>query len=890
MKKFTKILPRRLQGRENGSGKNKSTLAGPALESARDHHQLTPRRGIPTRKRTRTGASRIVIGLPTDVANGSSQGNGHEAAVEAAATANGHAVSATAGKDPVNGKEHGTALEIPKNGTDADAPVHVNGDTAAVINVAQLICEPCAAIGFPRLFDWKPGEARPWVPLAHTLKDRSNCPYCTFFQAMIGHVSGTGAGMPGTPTAGQQPNGSDSEARKDTATSTFTPYFRIRHAFERLGISQKHELGRSILFEVTTKNKSLPRGYILRAAEGETSIDGYLESSLDDGTSETGTQSSQPSTQQQISNLLRGRSVTALLDPALPRCWIDYCKEHHAEERCAAKPAVHGKAPLRLVDAESRRVVSVADLGSQEHEYVTLSYTVGSSKLEPLPEHGESPTNLPALFEDALSLTLSLGYRYIWIDHFCLPLRENKMERRQQLDLLGEVFARSALTIIVAAGDGVADGIPGVSIHRDQDQLSLQNESGLFTTSLLRPDVEVAASTWAHNAWTLQEGLLARRRLVLTPSQAYFQCGALHCHESISIPLRLAPSFTQGRIFPPDGVESTDIRSLIGTYMTRELIRSQDRLDGFRGLSRAYTTKSTARVDTFMGLPLFDPDSFKNDKIVSQTDRLAVAISWMWSGRIVSSSQEADTDSDPCCLDKGSPFPSWTWLAWRIRTEQPSSHSGHSFRIPLTNDEVASVADGLCAPPRTEVSVGFADGLLVSWEIDGVAISRRAEPITFLRIRTFCFGIKVTKKQDDWQITEPADVFDQSTRDTIILRVRSSHIAADANPSTPAVIPDGEFAVTALLLTGTNWRSTKPSTDTQTTPSEHPVTALLCAAKEWKPDQPLVRLGVASFTCTGFAMAESKCEEEGQATLYGVASVSGDKKVLETELRELDLY
>ncbi|OAA75606.1 Heterokaryon incompatibility [Akanthomyces lecanii RCEF 1005] len=879
MKKFTKILPRRLQGRgENGSGKPKG-MAGPGLESARDHHQLSLRKGIPTKKRTRTGASRIVIGVPPDATNGARQEN-----------ANGTDVNA--GNAHVNGKEIGDAPGATDNAPAVAAPA--NRDAAA--DDVQLICEPCAAIGFPKLFDWKPGEARPWVPLAHTLTDVSNCPYCTFFQAMIGHIPGAGIDGPATPITSEPLNESETEARHSSATSTFTPYFRIRHAFERLGISQKHELGRSIVYEVTTKNKSLPRGYILRVAEDETGVEGYLESSREDGaSSETGTQSSQPSSQQLPSSLLRGRTVPALLDTSLPRCWINYCRENHADERCATKLAGLRKAPLKLVDAESRKVVAAADLETQAYEYVTLSYALGDSELEPFAESTELPATLPALFEDSLSLTLSLGYRFVWIDHYCLPPRENKLERRQQLDLVGEVFARSALTLIVAAGDGVADGIPGVSVPRDQDQLSLQNESGLFTTSLLRPDVEVAASRWANNAWTLQEGLLARRRLVLTPSQAYFQCGALHCHESISIPLRLAPSFPLGRIFPLDGIGSADIRNLIGTYMTREISRSQDRLDAFRGLSRAYATRDIARVDTFMGLPLFDPDSFTNVKIVSQTDRLAIAMSWLWSGRIVSSSRQADSDLEPCYLDKAAHFPSWTWLSWRLREEQPASLSGHSFCIPQTSDQPLPVADGLCAPPRTEISVGFADGLLVSWEIDGVAISRRAEPITFLRIKTFCFDVKVTKKGDDWQVGEPVDVFDQATRDTILLLVRSAHTPAETSPSTAATIADGDYTVTAMLLTGRNWRQTETSPETKpstaaTILAEHLVTALLCAPKEWQPEQRLVRLGVVSFGSTEFTMKESEDEEDGEATLEGVASVSGEKKGLETRLRELDLY
>ncbi len=51
-----------------------------------------------------------------------------------------------------------------------------------------------------------------------------------------------------------------------------------------------------------------------------------------------------------------------------------------------------------------------------------------------------------------------------------------------------------------------------------------------------RSDNEVQRSRWNTRGWTYQEGLLARRRLVFTGSQCYFQCGAMCRVESISVP------------------------------------------------------------------------------------------------------------------------------------------------------------------------------------------------------------------------------------------------------------------------------------------------------------------------------------------------------------------
>ncbi|KAK3196135.1 hypothetical protein K4F52_001003 [Lecanicillium sp. MT-2017a] len=874
MKKFTKILPRRLQGR-GGDDRRDAT---PGLSDARDHHQLTSRpRAAPSKRPTRTGQTRISILPPEEGVENGLNGDG-----------GGTDLGGDTPKGQQNGQSNG--LAHPQT-TSHDMPI---------------VCQHCAAIGFPRLFDWKPGDARPWISLTHVLADTSTCPYCTFFQAMIGHVPPTdasGGAESETPSVSE----SDAGNYPPSYTGTFTPYLRIRHAFERLGVSQKHELGRQVLFEVTTKSKALPRGYIVRCGEDEASLDGYLdavpvtkEADEDDGESEAAVEVNLPAP------CIRGRTAPPKLDPAVPKCWIEYCKANHGEMQCgAAATVVKG---LKLVDITQKKVVSASDLDA-DFEYVTLSYAAGdpyTDTSDTLDTETGLPSDFPPLITDAISLTTSLGYRYIWIDRYCAPPPETTASGRQHLDALGTLLASSALTIIVAAGSGLADGIPGVSVPR-QDQLSLANEAGLFTTSLVRPDAEVAASRWTTRAWTLQEGLLARRRLVLTPSQAYFQCGRLHCHESLALPLRHADGVPYGRVFPLDGVRGMDVRGFIGSYMPRALDGMECRLDACRAGLRAFAKREQRPVDSFLGLPLFEPEAFANVKVVSQTDRLAVGLSWFVSNRAgttgpatlqpaapsSSPSSSSPASSEPCSLDETLPFPSWTWLAWRIRPDSAAAHNPRCFRIHLANDAdaaVAPLADGLCAPPGTEVSVGFADGLVVSWEIDGEAIARRTERIAFLRIRTFCFDVRVDVGEGDGlKIAEPdgGGVLDTPARDGIVSCVRSSGFALEGRK---------EVKLVAVLIAGKNWKRdvVGGGEGASGTGGGSEATALLCANRDWDDEKPLVRIGVfglsyAEFVPQGDAGGDES-ESGESAILKGVVGADGKKGSIKTCMREVDLY
>ncbi|UNI18882.1 hypothetical protein JDV02_005120 [Purpureocillium takamizusanense] len=785
------------------------------------------------------------------------------------------------------------------------------------------VCPICAGISFPQLLAWQPGSPRPWIPLTHVLvpppplppsppastdgrgggasssagpsaspsptahepppppPPHPRCPYCAFFQAML-LLDAAGGG-------------------------TFTPYLRIRRAFERLGgVGERHPLAGEVLGEVMTRNKALPWGYIIRAAEDDGDVGDHAQLELYTSSGHDG-----------LPPRIRGRTVTPLLDHRVPKCWLDYCRRHHADKPCCEPndgPPVPG---LRLVDCEDKRVVCVDDIDGDEPEYLTFSYASDEPDGPSVssPDH-YLPEKLPTLFDDAITLTTSLGFRYLWIDRFCLPEPELRNQRILHLDLLGDIFSRSSLTLIVTSGDESHDvdaGIPGVSIPRPQ-QLSIQTPAGIFTTTLLRPDIEIATSPWSARAWTYEQGLFARRRLVLTPSQAYFQCRALHCHESIALPLRLAPGVNLGRVFPPYAAppRPAQLQDQIGAYMALEMPHNKDRLDGFRAVLREYARLLGLAVDSFCALPLFHPDAFVNVNVVSQTDRLAIGLGWTPERALTPAQSLIDGDlPEPgYALAHDAAFPSWTWLAWAPREEarRRSAASGSTaaataasvqltaFHFSLLG-EASPIVDGACSAPGMEISVGFTDGAVLSWEIDGDAIGKRGESAAFLRVGTYCFDMTVR-----WRDSSNSFVLDDGGDDetvrlpgsiaaTILSWVRASPPlpppAPSSSPSsassstlppyspTPAADthahghnhahdheqPQGHHALVAVLISGRNWKL--PVSSTVAGPSSGSgsggaATLLVCHHRDWDPAAPLVRLGAVGLAFGAFAPGSSR--------------------------------
>jgi hypothetical protein len=69
---------------------------------------------------------------------------------------------------------------------------------------------------------------------------------------------------------------------------------------------------------------------------------------------------------------------------------------------------------------------------------------------------------LPATIRDAIIVVLALGYRYLWIDRYCIE-QADCPARHSQIQQMGNIYNSASITIIAAAGSTPYHGLPGVS-------------------------------------------------------------------------------------------------------------------------------------------------------------------------------------------------------------------------------------------------------------------------------------------------------------------------------------------------------------------------------------------------------------------------------------------
>lgn len=141
-----------------------------------------------------------------------------------------------------------------------------------------------------------------------------------------------------------------------------------------------------------------------------------------------------------------------VVDLSTVKSWITECVNSHQD--CDDKTS-NRRLVLKVIDCQKRKVCT-APAGAA---YVCLSYVWGTESDLGQPSHvtlGE----LPRTIEDAIYATLELGFRYLWIDRYCID-QAIEAEKHHTINNMDIIYQGADLTIIAAAGDGPHTGLPG---------------------------------------------------------------------------------------------------------------------------------------------------------------------------------------------------------------------------------------------------------------------------------------------------------------------------------------------------------------------------------------------------------------------------------------------
>ncbi|KAH8655405.1 heterokaryon incompatibility protein-domain-containing protein [Xylariales sp. PMI_506] len=241
--------------------------------------------------------------------------------------------------------------------------------------------------------------------------------------------------------------------------------------------------------------------------------------------------------------------------------WLTECTTTHT--KCAAAIQDPDWLPCRLIKAAPgepiRLVVTNTTPSSIPVRYATLSHCWGSNMplqltSENLPAFTDEIfyTQLPRTFQDGIEICRRLDIEHIWIDSLCI-IQDSEQDWQEQSAVMGQIYANSHINISAAhAGDSTV----GCFSYRDPVLLrplvvelgwGRGNDGGArqlycpvqdnYMSELLNP------SPLNRRAWAFQEGILARRNLIMDRIEVSFRCceGAASETWPRKFPPRLAP-------------------------------------------------------------------------------------------------------------------------------------------------------------------------------------------------------------------------------------------------------------------------------------------------------------------------------------------------------------
>lgn len=338
--------------------------------------------------------------------------------------------------------------------------------------------------------------------------------------------------------------------------------------------------------------------------------------------------------------------------------WLRFCKKKHS---CSMRYSRPDK--LRMIDCKIMEIVPAPP----NCNYFTLSYVWGKPKHEDVaPPSLLEPHSTPEILKraapvvkDAIDVVKRLGWRYLWVDKYCIPQAdaELKSEQIRKMDL---IYEGAYCTIVAAVGENDQYGLPGIS-RRRRMQPAWKTRDRHFVSTLQDPQTEIRKSVWMTRAWTFQEAFCSARCLVFTDHQVYFECKSMHCCESVEIPLNILhspdyktlQSHVRPTLFRDEWLQGTHrfgpmsaFWSVVSLYSNRQMTYDSDALNALEGVLRRFQA-SPSFVYNILGIPLHAPN--RAEKAVMLNPTLFIqGLSW----------------SHKMSPRRRIQFPSWTWAGW----------------------------------------------------------------------------------------------------------------------------------------------------------------------------------------------------------------------------------
>jgi hypothetical protein len=304
----------------------------------------------------------------------------------------------------------------------------------------------------------------------------------------------------------------------------------------------------------------------------------------------------------------------------LAKEWLNECIQTHSE--CRSRTFDQGSLPSRLLDVgrsldePTIRVQNTNELGVS-YQYLALSHCWGSIRTAELTSTSRQQyyasilvQDLPKTYQDAVSITKQLSFRYLWIDSLCI-IQDSGEDWKRESGKMGDIYRNSTCCIaaLAAADGGSGCFFPRNSMAHFPCKVGGSGHDDIFIG--VEPDTRhydyaqgsfdgIRNPLWTR-AWVFQETALAPRTLNYCADMIYWECLCVRAWENLpdwrkmahneSVKSRIGEIRMLGERAnaEPDSEFASTIRvewgKIVSAYSRGNLTRETDKLIALSGLA-----------------------------------------------------------------------------------------------------------------------------------------------------------------------------------------------------------------------------------------------------------------------------------------------------------------
>lgn len=212
--------------------------------------------------------------------------------------------------------------------------------------------------------------------------------------------------------------------------------------------------------------------------------------------------------------------------------WLSECDlQHDPGTHNSTKSSAHQPQELMVIDVEAGCIVDAPP----DCSYIALSYVWGTSRVGELSAEAATISTLraprslkrdtlPATIWDAMTVCQELGVQYLWVDRLCI-IQDCDTQKTEQIRSMDVIYSQATLTICAVGSIDSHTGLWGTSGTPRSLIQGHARIGGVEIMQMLYDDRDWRLGhTWWKRAWTYQEYILSRRKLLFSPWQVTFEC------------------------------------------------------------------------------------------------------------------------------------------------------------------------------------------------------------------------------------------------------------------------------------------------------------------------------------------------------------------------------